>query len=558
MVAGDLLALLAQVLVPLLIEQAIDGPISHHDEAALWHYIGLMLILGLVQTAMYVLRRWPMTAALNVETDLRVDLFRRLQALPATFHDSYPSGQLVSRMSMDLTAVRRFIGTTLIFLISNTMTLVVTVVLLLRIQLALGLFVLVALLPMVLATASMSRRYGRQVRDAQDMAGNLATTVEETALGVRDVKSYGRRRWVNRLFTADARGVWNAEIAKVGTRSALLTTVASYPWLLLAVMLIGGIEAVAHHAMTLGAFVAFTTFYIRLVYPVTAMGTLLSATQEAASATGRIFEILDLTPSVTDPAAPRRLPASARSRVRLDDVHFRYPEAPTDILRGACLDIPAGQTTALVGAVGSGKTTLTALIARLADTTAGRITIDGVDIRDIRLRELRSTVAMVFGEAMLFSGTVRENLTLGRTGIGKRDLAMAIQVAQADFVYQLPQRLETRLGEQGLSLSGGQRQRLALARALVDHPRVLILDDPLSALDVHTEHLVEQALRRVLQTTTSLVVAHRPSTVLLADQVAVLADGRIADVGPHAELLARSPLYRDLVGSFAPRGAANA
>ena len=554
MVVGDLLALLAQVLVPLLIERVIDGPIAHHDEAGLWRYAGVMLALGLVQTAMYVLRRWPMAAALNVETDLRTDFFRRLQALPITFHDAYPSGQLVSRVSTDLSTVRRFIGITLIFLVSNTAALVVTVTLLVRIQTLLGLFVLVAMLPMVLATASYYRRYSRQVRDAQDITGSLTTTVEESALGVRVVKSYGLRRWINRMFTANARSVRDAELAKVQTRSALLTTVVSYPWLLLAVVLVGGVEAVAHHAISLGAFVAFTAFYVRLVSPVTAMGSLLSATQEAASSAGRIFEILDLAPQVSDPVTPRRLPESSCSAVRFEDVHFRYPGAASDVLDGVCLDISAGQKMALVGPVGSGKTTLTALVARLADTTGGRITIDGVDVRNIRLRELRSTVAMVFGDATLFSGTVRENLTLGRTGITNREIAEVLQVAQADFAYQLPQGLDTPLGEQGMSLSGGQRQRLALARAIVGHPRILVLDDPLSALDIHTEQLVEEALRQVLATTTALVVAHRPSTVLLVDQVAVLANRRIVDVGTHSELLARSDLYRHLLGSLSPEG----
>jgi ATP-binding cassette subfamily B protein len=233
------------------------------------------------------------------------------------------------------------------------------------------------------------------------------------------------------------------------------------------------------------------------------------------------------------------------------DVRFRYHGSDHDVLRGVDLRLAAGETMALVGAVGSGKTTLTSLVPRLHDVTGGQILLGGVDIRDLRLDQLRHAVSTAFEEATLFSASVRENLTLGRAGISDDDVAEAIEVAQAGFVYDLPFGIETRIGEQGLSLSGGQRQRLALARAVLGRPRVLVLDDPLSALDVHTEAQVEAALRRVLATTTALVVAHRPSTVLLADRVALLDEGRIAAVGSHSELLATVPGYRALLSQSA-------
>jgi ATP-binding cassette subfamily B protein len=233
--------------------------------------------------------------------------------------------------------------------------------------------------------------------------------------------------------------------------------------------------------------------------------------------------------------------------LHFEDVYFRFPDADRDVLAGVDLCIEAGETMALVGAVGSGKTTLTALVPRLYDVTGGRITLGGVDIRDLRLDQLRHAVTTAFEDATLFSASVYENLTLGRSGLNDADVAEAIEVAQADFVYELPFGLDTRIGEQGLSLSGGQRQRLALARAVLGRPRVLVLDDPLSALDVHTEAQVEEALRRVLSSTTALVVAHRPSTVLLADRVALLVDGRIAAVGTHRELLDTVPAYRKLL-----------
>ena len=307
------------------------------------------------------------------------------------------------------------------------------------------------------------------------------------------------------------------------------------PQLILAGVTWGGVVAVAHHTMSLGQLVAFLTLYLQLIWPIVSLGWLLALTQEAASAARRIFEVLDVQPTILDPETP--VPAESGTSLVFEDVHFRFDDAEHEVLRGVDLHIEPGETMALVGAVGCGKTTLTALVPRLYDVTGGRILIGGVDIRDLRLDQLRHAVTTAFEDATLFSASVRENLTLGRSGVDEDDVVEAIEVAQAGFVYELPFGLDTRIGEQGLSLSGGQRQRLALARAVLGRPRVLVLDDPLSALDVHTEAQVEAALRRVLASTTALVVAHRPSTVLLADRVALLEDGRITAVGTHSELL---------------------
>ena len=271
-----------------------------------------------------------------------------------------------------------------------------------------------------------------------------------------------------------------------------------------------------------------------------------------------MFEILDVEPTVLDPPEPRPFAAGTPAVVRLEQVRFAYPGTGRPVLDGVDLEIRPGETMALVGATGSGKTTLTALVGRLYDVTGGRVTIDGTDVRDVRLSDLRTRVAMAFEDATLFSASVRENLTLGRTVTSDADVAEAIDIAQAGFVHDLPFGLDTRIGEQGMSLSGGQRQRLALARAVLGRPDVLILDDPLSALDVNTEALVEQALRPVLSSTTALIVAHRPSTVLLGDRVALLVDGRISDVGTHSQLLDRSPVYHDLLAQDAPPSAGGA
>ena len=553
MIVTALLAMLAQVLVPLVIQQVVDGPIRHHDTHRIWGPAALALGLGLAEAFFFFLRRWAMAStALGIEADLRRDIYDHVQKLPVEFHDRWSSGQLLSRMSTDLSTLRRFLGFAFVFLIANALTVLVVVVLLLRIQLLLGLFVIGVMVPMAVAVRYFESRYSREARRAQDLTGDLATIVEESALGIRVIKSYGRRPEMTSRFTNGASTLRTAEMAKVVTLAGFFSMLEAYPQIVLAGVTFGGVLAVAHGSLSLGAFVAFVTLYLRLIWPLASMGWLLAVTQEAASASRRIFEILDVAPAIVDAAAPRSAPALGHSTVRLENVSFRYPDAAEPVLSGLDLEIRPGETMALVGATGSGKTTVTALIPRLYDVTSGRVTIDGIDVRDQTLTALRTTVAMAFEDATLFSASVRENLTLGRTGpdgapVSDADVAEAIDVAQAGFVHDLPFGLDTRIGEQGLSLSGGQRQRLALARAVLGRPKVLILDDPLSALDVNTEALVERALRRVLGATTALIVAHRPSTVLLADRVALLERGRIADIGTHSELLARSAAYHDLL-----------
>jgi ATP-binding cassette subfamily B protein len=539
-------AMLAQSLVPLVIGRVVDGPIKNHDTQQLWPLVGIALLLGVVEGVLFFVRRYAMAAAaLGLETDIRRDVFAHVQRLPVSFHDQWPSGQLLSRLTTDLSTVRRFIGFGFVFLIANSATAVVVVALLMHIDVVLGALVLVAMSPLLVFTRRFELRYSRQARRAQDLTGDLATAVEESALGIRVIKSYGRRPHMFEAFTRDARKLRSAELTKIGTLARFWSLLEGLPQLILAGVTLGGVLAVAHHAMTIGQLVAFLALYLQLVWPIISLGWLLALTQEAASAARRVFEVLDTPPTITDP--PHPVPAENGTSLVFDDVRFRYSDTGEDVLRGVNLQIRAGETMALVGAVGSGKTTLTALVPRLYDVTGGRILLGGVDVRDLRLDQLRHAVTTAFEDATLFSASVHENLTLGRGGITEHDVVEAIEVAQAGFVYDLPFGLDTRIGEQGLSLSGGQRQRLALARAVLGRPRVLVLDDPLSALDVNTEADVERALRRVLAHTTALVVAHRPSTVLLADRVALLQDGRVTAVGPHTELLAQVPAYRNLL-----------
>jgi ATP-binding cassette, subfamily B, bacterial len=540
-------AMLAQALVPLVAGRIVDGPIASHDTAGIWPLAGVALLFGIAEAVLFFARRYAMaSAALGLETDVRQELFGHLQRLPVAFHDRWPSGQLLSRATTDLSTIRRFVGFGFVFLIANSITTIVVVILLLHLQPALGLFVLLGMAPLLVLTRRFELRYSRDARRAQDLTGDLATSVEESALGIRVIKSYGRRPQMLASFTRDASVLRGAELTKIRTLAGFWALLEGLPQLLLAGVAGGGVFAAAHGTLSAGQLVAFLTLYLRLIWPMIALGWLLALTQEAASAARRIFEVLDEQPSIVDRPLPKTLRSKERG-LEFHHVRFRYPDADDDVLRGVELTIHDGETMALVGATGSGKTTLLELVPRLYDVTAGSITIGECDIRDLSLDELRATVATAFEEATLFSASVRENVTLGRPDASEASVAEALEIAQAGFVYQLPFGLDTRIGEQGMSLSGGQRQRLALARAVLGRPRVLVLDDPLSALDVQTEAQVQSALRNVLSTTTALVVAHRPSTVLLADRVAMLVDGRIAIVGSHAELLAAEPRYRALL-----------
>jgi ATP-binding cassette, subfamily B, bacterial len=543
-----LLATLAQLAVPLLTAAVVDGPIASGDRAGLLPLVGLALLFGIAEAALFFLRRWAMNhSCLRIERDLRDTLYRRLQRLPVAFHDRWSSGQLLSRATSDVATVRRFVGFVAVFLTVNLITCVVVLVLLLVTYWPLGLAVLLTTIPLSVLGMRWERRYNVQARLVQDEQGELATDVEEAVQGIRVVKSLGRSGLVFDRYDEKATRLRRLELDKVRTLALLWCVFELHPQVTLAVILVGGAVAVNTGALTVGGLVGFVALFTVLLWPILSLGFLFAFAQETASACDRIGELLDAPITVTDRPGVRPAAIGSPARLRFEGAGFTYPGSTTPVLDGVDLDLAPGETVALVGATGSGKTTLTALVGRLYDVTAGRVTLDGVDVRDVPLRQLRTVVATAFEDATLFSMSVRENLTLGRPEATEADVEEALRVAQAEFVHDLPWGLATRIGEQGLSLSGGQRQRLALARAVLGRPSVLVLDDPLSALDVHTEALVEQALRDVLAGTTALVVAHRPSTVLLADRVALLADGRITAVGRHSDLLADVPAYRNLL-----------
>src|SRR4051812_6658523 len=546
--AAALVATLTQLAVPLIIAALVDGPLAHHDPGGVLPLIGLALVFGVAEAGLFFLRRWAMNkSCLRIERDLRDTLYSRLQRLPVAFHDRWASGQLLSRATSDVSTVRRFVGFAAVFLVVNLITCVVVLVLLLLTYWPLGLTVLLTTVPLTFLGLRWEKRYNIQSRRVQDEQGELTTDVEEAVQGIRVVKSLGRSRLVFGRYDAKATRLRGLELDKIRTLALLWCIFEFHPQVTLAVILVGGAVAVNTGALTVGGLVGFVALFTVLLWPILSLGFLFAFAQETASACDRIGELLDAPLTVTDRPGVRPADLGSPARLRFEGVGFTYPGSDAPVLDGIDLEVAPGETVALVGATGSGKTTLTALVGRLYDVTAGRVTIDGVDVRDLPLAQLRSVVATAFEDATLFSMSVRENLTLGRTGATDAAVDEALRVAQADFVRDLPWGLDTRIGEQGLSLSGGQRQRLALARAVLGRPSVLVLDDPLSALDVHTEALVERALRDVLSATTALVVAHRPSTVLLADRVALLQDGRITAVGRHSDLLAEVPAYRELL-----------
>ncbi|MGH3906515.1 MAG: ABC transporter ATP-binding protein [Pseudonocardiaceae bacterium] len=545
-------SMLAGLGIPLLIQRIVDGPVAEADRSGLVLLSVGVLTLGVLEAGLIYLRRQLVVRpTTGIERRMRADLYHHLQHLPVAFHDRWPSGQLLSRAVSDLTTIRRFLAFAGIYLVVNLLTVLAGLVVLLVIAPQLGLLVAVMAVPMVVLCWRYEGRFESAARRAQDQVGDLATTVEESTLGIRVLKSFGRGPRATRAFLAQARELRGTELTKVHLLAALWTLIIALPELTLAAMLGVGGYAVAAGSLTLGTVVAAVTILAYLRWPLDSLGWLLAETGATATATTRYWEVRDAVLVVADPPRPRAPARPVRGALTLTGVHFRYPGAAQDILRGVDLEIRPGETVALVGATGSGKTTLCALVPRLADVTAGQITIDGVDVQDLALSELRHLVATAFEDPVLFSASVRENVALGASDATDDDVRRALRVAHAEgFVDALPWGLDTRIGEQGLTLSGGQRQRLALARAVVGDPAVLVLDDPLSALDVHTEAEVEAALRRVLRSVTALVVAHRPSTVALADRVALLTDGRITALGTHAELLAEVPEYRRLLSTL--------
>ncbi|MGH3629343.1 MAG: ABC transporter ATP-binding protein [Sciscionella sp.] len=547
-----LLAMLSGIIVPLILQRILDGPVAHRDAGSLPVLVGLMLVIGLAEGAcLYLRRKLVARPTAQLEVDIRNDFYAHLQRLPVEFHDRWQSGQLLSRAVSDLSQLRRFIAFGVIFLLVNSLTLALGIAVIFVLSPMLGLITLATCAPLMLISARFEARYKTLARTAQDQRGDLATIVEESAQGIRVLKAFGRGPFIGRRFLAEANRLRDTELAKARAVAVLWGAIMSLPEVGIGLQLAFGGFGIARGTISIGTVVAAITIATYLRWPIDVLGWLLAETNACASACDRVWEVFDTAPSIVDPPRARTLAEPVRGALRFERVSFRYPGTEADTLCELDLSIQPGETVALVGATGSGKTTMTALVPRLMDPTGGRITIDDVDIATLPLAELRGTVAMAFEDPVLFSASVRENVGLGAVPLDDTSVHRALLVASAaEFVTELPWGIDTRIGEQGHSLSGGQRQRLALARAVAAAPRILILDDPLSALDVHTEAEIEAALRSVLRGVTALVVAHRASTVLLADRVALLSRGRIAAVGTHSHLLDTNSEYRDLLSTM--------
>ncbi|MEU9227039.1 ABC transporter ATP-binding protein [Streptomyces massasporeus] len=542
------------LVIPLVLKWMVDGPIAHRDPAGVWLGALYLLLLGFTEALLFGLRRLLVARPLShVEASMRAGLYRHLQRLPVAFHDRWASGQLLSRATTDLMLLRQFLAFPLTFLLVNGVTIVVGVVIMLLQDWTLGLVILGPALPLMVTCMVFEKRYAKVARRAQDQVGDLTTVVEESVLGIRIIKGFGRHRSQARAFRDLSKTLRGTELRKARLLATIWGVIVTLPEVAIGAALVVGVVQVADGALSAGTLVAFLSTALALRWPVESIGFLLAMSQEAATATERYFEVMDeeVEDAITAPGTGSGTGQAGDRGLRFHDVRFRYPDAPAGtppVLQHIDLHIRPGESMALVGATGSGKTTLTALIPRLYELTSGRITLDGVDITELSRHALRAKVAVAFEEPTLFSAAVGDNVLMGADDTaGTADLERALAVAQADFVHALPQGTDTQVGEQGLSLSGGQRQRLALARAVVGQPEFLVLDDPLSALDVHTEAAVEAALRQVLADTTALIVAHRPSTVLLADRVALLSGGRIAAVGTHHELLRTNAEYAHLM-----------
>ncbi len=559
MLVAALAGVAAQLAIPLLAKSVIDGALGQHRRGLLIP-LGLAVTgLGVAEAAAMLIRRWVQASAVTgIERTIRGDLYAHVQRLHAGFHDAWQSGQLLSRATTDLSAIRRFAGFGLVFFITNVVTFAAVVILLVRLNWWLGLLTGCVFAPVVAVCARFERRYRVLSRRAQDQQGDLATYIEEAAAGIRVLKALGRTGEAGRQHAGQSAAIYRTQVEKARLLGSFWAVLDLIPNAALGFILLLGAFAVGWHELTLGGLVAFIALALQLVWPIEAMGYILATAQEAATAAQRVFELFDTPPAITGRrsggAGPARAPAPAGGQARapgahlvFDAVAFGYPGAGRQVLSDITLDVEPGTTVVLAGATGSGKTTLLQLVPRLADVTAGSVRLDGTDVRDLPLDVLRARVACAFEDATLFSASVRENVTFGAPDASEQDIAAALDAAQAAFAYELPWGLDTRIGEQGMSLSGGQRQRIALARAILARPQVLLLDDPLSAVDVQTEARATRALGRVLRQTTALVVAHRPSTVLLADTVALLDGGVIAATGTHDELMASRPAYRDLM-----------
>jgi ATP-binding cassette subfamily B protein len=549
-----------KVSVGVLVQRAVDRGIEADDMGALRHWAIAIAIAAVVVGLFTGLRRYlAFREARWIEADLRERLFEHFQRLHFGYHDRAQTGQLMSRANTDLQQIQAFL-VMIPLTISNGVTVLAVTVILASIDPLLTLLALGSLPFMNVLATRFSIHLHPAVMGIQQESAELAAVVEETVAGVRVVKGFGAERVQAARLRVEADDVYLQSMEAARVRARYLPALELLPNIGLIATLGYGGHQVIEGALTLGELVAFNVYVVMLIWPLRMLGMIIAQGQRGAASAERVREVLETEPDIADSPAGRSLPPAGpgggRGEVRFEGVRFAYaPELPT-VLDGLDLVVPAGQSVALVGSTGCGKTTVARLIPRFYDVVDGTVTLDGVDVRDLRLRDLRKAVGIVFEDTFLFSDSIGANIAFAEPGASIEAVRRAARLAGAEeFIADLPEGYDTLIGERGYSLSGGQRQRIAIARAILADPRVLILDDATSSVDPTKEHEIRDALAEVMRGRTTIVIAHRPATVALADRVVLVADGRIVADGTHSELLDTSADYREVLAAAERRAA---
>lgn len=547
------------LMIPQVLERIVNRLDTGATATAVWTGGAVILGLGFLEASLLWLRRmFAVSPSTKTEMSMRTDFYAQVQRLPVAFHDQWGSGQLLSRMMSDIAMIRRWVAFGMIMVVNSVAMITIGIVMLVRSSALLALVFFILALPLTYITFRFNQTFSVLTRRSQDQNGDLATTIEQSVQGIRVLKAFGRGPSALDGFVAQASELRDTEVRKAGAQALFSMATLLLPELAMGVSLLIGLHLAANGDMTVGALASYFATAALIVGPLQWLGMLFGQAVNTRTALDRHYDVMDTIPEITSPESTRSVnTAQAAGALSFENVHFRYKDSPAripDLLRGLNLEVRPGETMALVGLTGTGKSTLLQLVPRLYDVTDGAIRIDGVDIRDMSLDSLRTLTAVAFEDPTLFSSSVRENVMLGADPSLSEEAAndllhLALRTADAEYVHDLPDGVETRIGEEGLSLSGGQRQRLALARAIAARPTVLLLDDPLSALDTKTEERVTERLRNVLDGTTTLIIAHRTSTVALADRVALLDEGQIVAVGTHEHLMATSPRYAHVIAA---------
>ncbi len=546
------LAMIASVAIPWLVGRGIDS-VRAHDHAALRNYAIAIALAGLLSFVLTVARRLIAgRVSLGVEYDLRNSVYAHLQALELGFFDRQQTGQLMSRATVDLQSVRFFLGYGLVFMAQSALTIGLVAIAMLAMDPALAGLALIPV-PFVVLIA---QRYGHKARPAaqevQQRIAELTAEVEENISGVRVVKAFAREDRQLARFAGRTQRVFDQAMVSTRLQAYYNPLIGFLPQLGLAVVLWIGGRRVVHGSLSIGDFTAFYAYLLRLISPMRTLGVSLGMAQRATASGARLFQILDRAPGIVAPEGAPALPPGSGA-VRFEHVTLNYEGAAEPALRDLSIDVPAGRTVALVGATGSGKTSLVSLLPRLYDPTEGRVLVDGTDVREVETASLRGAIAVVDDAPFLFSASVHENIAYARPQATRAEVELAARRAQAaGFIERLPEGYDTRIGERGLTLSGGQRQRVAIARAFLADPRILVLDDATSSVDASTEQQIKTALREVMSGRTTFIIAHRLSTIALADEIVVLEQGELVAHGTHDELLEVSDLYREIVEKGLP------